>query len=67
MKRKDFYKKMCNVEIVLAMYIVCGTLDCKLQDYLIESIPFVFAVLLIIAIYMCIPDVILFLPNLLYG
>jgi len=51
----------------IAMYIVCGTLDCKLQDYLIESIPWVFVVLLIIAIYLSIPDVILFLPNLLYG
>jgi tripartite ATP-independent transporter DctM subunit len=51
----------------VAMYIVCGTLDCKLQDFLIESIPFLFATLLIIAIYMCIPNVILFLPNLLYG
>jgi len=51
----------------IAMYIVCGTLDCKLQDYLIESIPFIFAVLLIVAIYLFAPDLILFLPNLLYG
>jgi tripartite ATP-independent transporter DctM subunit len=51
----------------IAMYIVCGTLDCKLQDYLIESIPFLFVVLLIVAIYLSIPDVILFLPSLLYG
>jgi len=51
----------------IAMYVVCGTLDCKLQDYLIESIPFLFVVLLIVAIYLSIPDVILFLPNLLYG
>jgi len=51
----------------VAMYIVCGTLDCKLQDYLIESIPWVFVVLLIVAIYLSIPDLILFLPNLLYG
>jgi len=51
----------------IAMYIVCGTLNCKLQDYLIESIPFIFAVLLIVAIYLSVPDLILFLPNLLYG
>lgn len=51
----------------VGMYIVCGTLDCKLKDFVKESIPFLIAILIIVAIYLAIPKVILFLPNLIYG
>ncbi len=50
----------------IAMYIVCGTLDCKLQDFMKESIPFIAAVLVLVTLYLCFPNLILFLPNLLY-
>lgn len=51
----------------VGMYIVCGMLDCKLKDFVKESFPFIFVILLIIAIYLSIPKVILYLPNLIYG
>ena len=51
----------------IAMYIVCGTLDCKLQDFMIESIPFIGAVLLLVTLYLVFPNLILFFPNMLYG
>ena len=51
----------------IAMYIVCGTLECKLQSYLKESIPFIAAVLFLVALYLSFPRVLLFLPNLIYG
>ncbi|NEU31069.1 TRAP transporter large permease subunit [bacterium LRH843] len=51
----------------IAMYTLCGILNCKMQDYLKENIPFVLTVLLLIAILMFIPGVVLYLPNLLYG
>jgi len=50
----------------IAMYIVCGTLDCKLQDFMKESIPFIAAVLILVTLYLCFPNLILFLPNMLY-
>lgn len=51
----------------IAMYTVCGILGCKMQDFMKESIPFVAAVLVVVAVMMAVPDFILFLPKLLYG
>ncbi len=51
----------------VAMYIVCGTLNCKLQDFMKESVPFIIAVLLLVVIYVSFPKLLLFLPNLIYG
>lgn len=50
-----------------ACYIVCGILDCPVEEYVKESIPFFVAVLLVFAILIFFPDVVLFIPNLAYG
>ena len=50
-----------------ACYIVCGILDCPVEEYIKESIPFFLAVLIVFAVLIFFPDVVLFLPNLVYG
>jgi len=51
----------------IAMYIVNGILGVKMSEYLKESIPFFVVVILVGILLLAIPDVILFLPNLVYG
>ncbi len=52
----------------IAMYIVNGILDVKMSEYMKESIPPFFIVVILVGILLlAIPDVILFLPNLVYG
>lgn len=50
-----------------ACYIVCGILDCPIEEYMKDSIPFFAAVLLVFVALIFLPDVVLFLPNLVYG
>jgi tripartite ATP-independent transporter DctM subunit len=50
----------------LAMYTVCGILDCPLEDYIKACIPFVLVVLVEAAFFTLFPKLVLFLPNLLY-
>lgn len=50
-----------------ACYIVCGILECPVEEYVKASIPFFLAILLVFAILVFLPDVVLFLPNLVYG
>ena len=49
----------------VAMFTVCGLLKCPTQEYVVESLPFAFTVLTLVAVLIFIPDVVLFLPNLL--
>lgn len=51
----------------VSMYTVCSILDCRLEDYIKESIPFIVAVLLVDMLTIFIPDIVLFLPNLVFG
>lgn len=51
----------------LAMYTVCGILDCPLEKYAKACIPFILVVVLEAAFFTLFPDVVLFLPNLIYG
>jgi TRAP-type C4-dicarboxylate transport system permease large subunit len=50
-----------------ALYIVCDILDCPIEDYVKETAPFFAAVIALDLIFIFIPGVVLFLPNLLYG
>jgi tripartite ATP-independent transporter DctM subunit len=50
-----------------AMYAVCSILDCPINDYTIESIPFLVAVSLVAALLIFVPDVVLFIPDLIFG
>ena len=50
-----------------AMAACCNILDCSIEDYAKESIPFVAAILLEFALLIFIPDISLWLPRMLYG
>ena len=50
-----------------ACYIVCGILGCPVEEYIKESIPFFIAVLIVFAILIFFPQIVLFIPNLVYG
>lgn len=49
----------------VAMYAVCGILKCPTDRYVVESLPFIAAVLLLVAVLALCPGIVLFLPNLL--
>jgi tripartite ATP-independent transporter DctM subunit len=51
----------------VVIYTVCSLLDCPLKDFLKESVPFVVSVLLLIILMVLFPQIVLFLPNLVYG
>lgn len=50
-----------------ALYTVCDILDCPIEQYFKETIPFYAAVIILVLICVFIPDVIMWLPNLVYG
>ncbi|MGL1893119.1 MAG: TRAP transporter large permease subunit [Spirochaetaceae bacterium] len=50
-----------------ALYTVCGIIDCPPEEYTKESIPFMLAVFLEIAILVFLPGLVTFIPNLIYG
>ncbi len=49
-----------------ALYTVCDILDCPIEEYFKETMPFYAAVIVLTLIMVFIPDVIMWLPNLLY-
>lgn len=49
----------------VAMYAVCGILKCPTDRYVIESFPFIIAVLVLVVVLALLPGLVLFLPNLL--
>ena len=49
-----------------ALYTVCDILDCPIEEYFKETMPFYAAVIALTLIMVFIPDVIMWLPNLLY-
>lgn len=51
----------------VAMYTVCSLLDCKIENYMKEALPFMLSILLLVALLLFFPGVVLFLPNLLFG
>lgn len=51
----------------VAMYTVCSLLDCKVEDYVRESLPFVAAILFLVMTLLFFPGLVLFLPNLAFG
>jgi tripartite ATP-independent transporter DctM subunit len=50
-----------------ALYTVCGIIKCPVEDYTRESLPFLGAVLVELAILTFLPDVVLFVPNMIFG
>ena len=49
-----------------ALYTVCDILDCPIEEYFKETMPFYAAVIGLTLVMVFIPDVIMWLPNLLY-
>lgn len=47
----------------VAMYTVCSLLDCPVEEYVVESLPFIFTILVLVAILALWPGLVLFLPN----
>ena len=49
----------------VAMYTVCSILNCPIEEYVAESLPFVAAIVLVVLTLALTPSLVLFLPNLL--
>jgi len=47
----------------VAMYTVCSLLDCRIEEYVRESIPFVVAIVALVGMLLFLPEVVLFLPG----
>ena len=50
-----------------ALYTVCGIIDCPVEDYTVASIPFFVAICLLLAILVFLPNLVLFIPNMIFG
>ncbi len=50
-----------------AMFAVCALMNVTIEEYTIESIPFIAAIVGLIAVLVFLPDVVLWLPNLAFG
>ncbi len=50
----------------VAMYTVCGMLDCSMDEYTREALPFLAAVLLLVLVLILFPGLVLFLPDLVF-
>lgn len=50
-----------------AMFAVCSLMNVSIEEYSIESIPFITAVVLLIALLLFVPGLVLWLPNLAFG
>jgi TRAP-type transport system large permease protein len=48
----------------VAMYTVCSLIDCPIENYIKESVPFLLAVVALVACLLFIPQLTLFLPGL---
>jgi len=51
----------------ISMYAVCTILECSTSEYLREMAPFLITVILELTFLVFLPDVVLFLPRLLFG
>jgi tripartite ATP-independent transporter DctM subunit len=50
----------------VAMFTVCGMLDCPMDEYTREAAPLIGAVLVLVVVMILVPPIVLFLPNLLF-
>jgi TRAP-type C4-dicarboxylate transport system permease large subunit len=49
------------------MFAVCALMDVTIEEYSIESIPFIVAICALIAVLTFFPQVVLWLPNMAFG
>jgi tripartite ATP-independent transporter DctM subunit len=50
----------------VAMYTVCGMLNCPMEEYAREALPLISAVLVLVALMIYVPQIVLALPNLVF-
>jgi TRAP-type C4-dicarboxylate transport system permease large subunit len=50
-----------------SMFTVCNIIDCPPEQYVKESLPFFATILLMIAILVFLPNLVLFIPNMIFG
>jgi tripartite ATP-independent transporter DctM subunit len=50
-----------------AMFVVCQILKCPIGDYTRESIPFLIAVAAVTLLLVFVPEIVLWIPNLIFG
>lgn len=50
-----------------ALYTVCGIIGCPPEEYTKESLPFLLAILVELAILVFCPKLVLFIPNMIFG
>jgi len=53
--------------VAVSMYTVCSIMDCPVEDYVRECVPFIAAVVLVVLLIVFFPDVVLFVPNWIFG
>jgi TRAP-type C4-dicarboxylate transport system permease large subunit len=51
----------------VTMYTVCSLMDVPVEDYVYQSIPFTLAIIVLIVILAFFPNLVLFLPDLVYS
>lgn len=51
----------------VTMYTTCFILKCPVEEYVKEALPFLIAIFAVYGLLFIFPDVITFLPNLIYG
>jgi tripartite ATP-independent transporter DctM subunit len=51
----------------VAMYTVCSLIECDIDQYFWESLPFLLAIFLLVLIILFFPQLVLFLPNLAFS
>ena len=51
----------------VAMYSVCSIMDCSIGEFMKESWPFFLAVVFVVFLCMLFPDLVTFIPNLIFG
>lgn len=51
----------------VAMYTVCSVLDCRVEDYIRESLPFIAAIVALVLVLLFVPELVLFIPRLAFG
>jgi len=53
--------------VAVNMYVVCSIMDCPVEDYIMECLPFIATVLLVLLLIVFFPEVVLFVPNWIFG
>lgn len=51
----------------VAMYTVCSVMNCSMEEFFKESLPFLIALTLVVLLIIFFPQVVLFVPNMIFG